>query len=131
MTIFYKSVAGAVISVVLCIFLTKNSKDFAILILIAACCLILTAASTYLEPVFDFVQRLKRLADLDNDAIQTIITAVGVGIVTEIIGLICTDAGYASIAKALKFTSSAAILWLSIPLFESLLTLLETILVNI
>lgn len=131
MSVFYKALAGVLITVILCVFLAKSNKDYSTLITMTACCLIIISAITYLQPVMDFISRLKRIADLDNEAVSTIVKAVGVGVITEIVGMICADAGYASLDKALKLVTSAVILWLSIPLFEALLALLETILGNI
>ena len=131
MSIFYKILAGAMVTVVLCVFLSKNNKDYATLIILTASALILISSVSYLQPVLDFVMHLKRKANLDNDALQIIFQAVGVGILTEIIGMICCDAGFSALDKAIKFASSAVILWLSIPLFEALLELLETILGNV
>ena len=56
---------------------------------------------------------------------------VGVGIVTEIAVLICKDAGTESMGKTLQFVSAMAVLWMSIPVFEKLLTLLDRILVTV
>jgi hypothetical protein len=42
--------------------------------------------------------------------------------------LICTDAGNTALAKTVQILTTAMILWLSIPLFESLLDLVQAIL---
>lgn len=131
MSVFYKVLAGVIVTVVLGVFLAKSNKDYATLIIIAASCVIIIAAATYLQPVVDFIMRIKRRVDLDNDALDIVMKSVGVGVLTEITGMICIDAGYASLDKALKLVSCAVVLWLSIPLFESLLELLEIILGNI
>jgi stage III sporulation protein AD len=93
--------------------------------------LLIVSAASYLQPVIDFVMRIKRKADLDSDALNIILKAVGVGVLTEIVGMICCDAGFTALDKAIKFVSSVVVLWLSIPLFDALLELLETILGNI
>lgn len=131
MGIFYKILAGVMVTVVLCVFLAKNNKDYATMIVLAASCIIIISAISYLQPIIDFVMRIKRKADLDSDALNIILQAVGVGVLTEIIGMICCDAGFAALDKVIKFVSSVVVLWLSIPLFEVLLELLETILGNI
>lgn len=131
MVTFYKILAGAMVTVVLCVFLAKNNKDYATLLVLAGSCLLIVSATSYLQPVIDFVMRIKRKADLDSDALNIILKAVGVGVLTEIVGMICCDAGFTALDKAIKFVSSVVVLWLSIPLFDALLELLETILGNI
>lgn len=131
MVTFYKILAGAMVTVVLCVFLAKNNKDYATLLVLAGSCLLIVSAASYLQPVIDFVMRIKRKADLDSDALNIILKAVGVGVLTEIVGMICCDAGFTALDKAIKFVSSVVVLWLSIPLFDALLELLETILGNI
>jgi hypothetical protein len=53
---------------------------------------------------------------------------VGIGIMTEIGGLICTDGGSSSLGKTVKMLGSAVILWLSLPLYAKLMELLQKIL---
>lgn len=131
MNILFKAIAGAMITVVLCLFLSKNNKDYSVVISIAICCLIVIASVTYLKPVIDFTGKLKRIGQLDSEALEVVIKSVGIGLLTEIATMICDDAGNKTLSKALNILSGAAILWLSIPLLESLLELLETILVSL
>jgi hypothetical protein len=49
-------------------------------------------------------------------------------LIGELAGLICSDAGNAALAKSIQILTTAVILWLSIPLFESLLDLVQAIL---
>lgn len=42
--------------------------------------------------------------------------------------MVCTDAGNASLGKAVQLLGTAVILWLSLPLFKALVELLQSIL---
>ena len=51
-----------------------------------------------------------------------------IGIVTEIAALLCSDSGNAALAQALRLLSSCVMLYLSIPVFQALLDLIQRIL---
>ena len=88
----------------------------------------IAACATFLQPVVSFIKKLQDVGKLDGDLVSVIVKAVGIGIVTEIAVLICKDAGNESMGKTLQFISAAVFLWVSIPVFEKLLALLDRIL---
>ena len=116
------------IAVVLCLALGAQEKHLTVLLSLAACCMVLLIAMRYLEPVVALVQRLQDMTELDSEMLQILLKAVGIGLIGEIASLICTDAGNAALGKALQFLSAAVILWLSIPLVNALLELLQEML---
>jgi len=90
--------------------------------------MVIGVALSYLESVFGFFERLQSIGDLDRDKMEIVLKATGIGMLSEITNLICIDAGYSTLGKSIKVLSTAVILWLALPLLESLLDLLETIL---
>ena len=128
MNLFLKAAAGVIVAVVLCITLSKSGKDISLLLSLAVCCMVLVAGISYLETVFGFFDKLQTVGNLDKDSITIVFKATGIGMLAEITNLICIDAGYSTLGKSIKVLSTGVILWLSIPLFESLLDLLDTIL---
>lgn len=128
MDVFLKTSAAVLITVVICLTVAKQGKDFSVLIAISGCCLVILAAATYLKPVISFIDKLQSIGDLDNDLIHVLLKAVGIGMLSEITGMICSDAGNASLGKTLQILAAAVILWLSLPIFTQLLELLENIL---
>ena len=131
MNIYFKTISFALIALFLYIILLKEGRDYAVVLSVAVCCLVLICAMQYLKPVIDFVKELDTLADLDHSVCSLILQSVGVAVIAEIIGLLCTDAGYASLGKSVQVLATAAILWLSLPLFKSLIALIEEIMVAI
>lgn len=131
MDIFVKAVAGILVAVLLNICLSKQAKDFSLLLTVLVCCCIAGAAAHYLEQILDFVENVNHLAKLDSNAFAIIFKAVGIGILGEIVSQICDDSGNASLGRMLKVLTSAVILWLSLPLFTALLELIEGILVAV
>ncbi|MBQ4642348.1 MAG: hypothetical protein IJB47_08055 [Oscillospiraceae bacterium] len=131
MELFLKACGGILIGVMLWICLDKQGKEVSLLLTTAVSCMVMIAVTTYLRPVLDFLQRLQSVGDLDREFVDIILKAVGVGILSELCALICKDAGNAAIGKTVEILSTVVILWLSLPIFEKLLSLIDTILGNI
>ena len=128
MDVFIKAAGGVLIALVLYLILAKQGKDFSLLLTVAVCCMVAGAAMTYLEPVIVFFKKLQALGQIDTEMLTIILRAVGIGLLSEITCLICTDAGNAALGKTLQLLASAVILWMSVPLFNSLITLVEEVL---
>ncbi len=128
MDIFLKTAAGVILAIVLILTLSRQGKDISILLTISVCCMVVGAAITYLRPVTDFLRRLQTIGNLDPDMFAILLKAVGVGLLAEIMNLICTDSGNASLGKGILLLSTVVILWISIPLLDQLMELLDTIL---
>jgi hypothetical protein len=78
--------------------------------------------------VLDFFAQLQSLIGLDNDLLNVLLKAVGVGLIGEIAGLICADGGQAALGKAVQILTSGIILWVSLPLYSQILKLVEELL---
>lgn len=123
-----KAICGILIAVILSQVLAKKEKNFSLLLIILACCMVMTSAMVFIAPVLEFFERLQALGQLNNDLIKIVLKATGIGVLTEMTAMICTDMGNASMGKSLQLLATAAILWLSIPLFEELLQIVDSIL---
>ena len=125
---FIKATALAVIAVIIGLILIKNNKDLSIVLMIAACAIIAIAAIQYLHPIIAFFRNLKAIGQMDSELFDVLLKAVGIGILSEIAGTICVDAGNTAIAKTLQFLATAVIIWISLPLFNGLLEMIEKVL---
>ena len=128
MYIFWKTAAGVLTAVILWINLNKSNRDISVLLTMAVCAMALIGASAFLQPVIAFFKKLQTIGNLDNDLVSVVLRIVGIGVVTEIAVLICKDAGNESMGKTLQLVSTVTALWMSIPVFESLISLLDKIL---
>jgi len=126
--IFIKAAAGIFIAVILGLTLAKQGKDISLLLTVLVCCMVVTAAVTYLQPVIAFLERLQTLGNLEQDMFQILLKAVGIGLIAELMTLICNDAGNTSLGKTLQILATAVIVWLSIPMLDALLELIDGIL---
>ena len=127
MDVFWQWIAGAMLTVVLGIALGKQSKEISLILSIVVCVMVLLAAAAYLQPVMEFVKRLQTIGQLDEQYGQILLKSVGIGLVTEFAVLICNDAGNTALGKSLQIAATVMVLWISLPLMESLLTLIEKI----
>ena len=106
----------------------KQSKEFALLLTICASCIVAVVAGRFVEPVIGFINELQEIGSLNIAYISILLKVVGIGFLAEIAALICADAGNSTLGKTLQVLSSCVILWLSIPLLSSLLSLIQDIL---
>lgn len=124
---FWKAAALALIAGVLSLTLKNQDKEYAVLLSIAACLMVTAITVTYLKPVYAFLKELETLGDLRGDMLAILIKALGVGLASEIASMICTDAGNASLTKAIQLLGGAVILYLSVPMFSALMDLIQKI----
>lgn len=124
---FWKAAALALIAGVLSLTLKNQDKEYGLLLSIAACLMVTAITVTYLKPVYAFLKELETLGDLRGDMLAILIKALGVGLASEIASMICTDAGNASLTKAIQLLGGAVILYLSVPMFSALMDLIQKI----
>lgn len=125
---FFQAAAAVLIVSVLGLTLAKQGKEFTVMLTIAGCCMVVLLCITFLQPVLDLVCQLEALGNLNGEMVQILFKVVGIGLVSEIVGMVCTDAGNGSLGKALQMLGTVVILWLSIPVFQALLELIQEIL---
>ena len=131
MDLFLKACGAVLIALILSLTYGNQSKDISAVLGIAVCCMVILTGLDYLRPVMEFLDQLEQLGGLDRSIVRILLKAAGVGLVSEIAALVCTDAGNSSLGKTVQLLGSAVILWLSLPLFTMLVDLLQRILGSI
>ena len=125
---YLRFAAVGLIGLILALVVGRQSKDMSLLLTLAVCVLVCIAAMGFLEPVTELLRELRRLGNLDSGAVTIALKCAGIGLISELIGLLCADAGQSAMGKALELLSAAAILWLSLPLIREILKLIEEVL---
>ena len=120
--------AIALVGVILILTLERNQKEIGLVLGLVVCCLVIFGSITYLSPVIDFIDQLEELSNIDHELLRIVLKAAGISILADIVNLICVDSGNASLGKALHMLGISVILWLSIPLFQALIDLLQSVL---
>ncbi len=128
---FLKITAIVLIVLILGIFVKNQRSEISLILVIAASCMVLVfVAINYISPVLEFLKNIYSSSGLHTDMVMVLIKTTGIGLICEIVNLICTDAGFGALGKTLKFTSVFVIIYLSIPLINELLTLINKVLMS-
>ncbi len=125
MSEFLKIVSLALLTVVLGLSVGKTEKDISAVLGMVSLCIAACAAVTVLEPVLDYLVELRRVFNLPDELVSTLLKAVGIALTAELSAAVCTDAGSASLGKILQILGGAVVLSLSIPMFRTLMTIIK------
>lgn len=128
MELYLQSTALVMVAVILGLMLTNQHKPMAILLSLTVCCMLCVSAARYFSPVMELIGRLRDLAGVSGQMLSILIKAAGIGLLSELACLICADAGENALGKAVQFLSNGVILWISLPLMEQLLEILQEVL---
>lgn len=128
MEYFWKTIGLVLIGIVLWLVLQKQEKDYAIMLSLAVCCGIAWAGAAFLQPIVEFLSQLVEMGKIEENLLGTLFKAVGIGFTAELTGKVCTDAGNSAMAGMVRTLGAAAILYISIPLMETLMNLIQDIL---
>jgi stage III sporulation protein AD len=120
--------AVVLVGVILTIVVGKQSRDMSLLLTLTVCVMVCIASIHVLEPVLELLRELRRLGGLDPEVCSIALKCAGIGLLTELIDLICADAGERAMGKALEVLGAATIVWLSLPLIRQILHLIEGVL---
>lgn len=128
MDLFWKTSAGVLIAAVLIIAIEKQEKDFALLLAMMVSAMAALVGLSFLKPVIAFLYELEELGDLQSGVLNILLKATGIALVSELGASICRDSGNASLAQAVKLMGIMAMLSFSLPVLETLMELIQTIL---
>lgn len=125
---FFRTIALVLLAVVFVLILKNNTKGIGELLTLLVCCMVLSAAISYLQPVIDFMKSVQQIGGLDNQMLKLLLKVVGISITAEIVSLLCEDSGNSAMGKTIQFLATAVMIWLSLPMLTSFLQLIEGIL---
>lgn len=128
MEIFLKSTACILIAVLLCLVLSKNGKDYSMLLTLAVCTMVLLSAVLYLQPILTFLEKLVLLGDLNTELLNMLLKIAGISFISQIASLVCADTGNKVLEKTLQILSVITVLWLAVPILEEMLQMMESLL---
>lgn len=128
MDFFLKVTATILMTAVLSLILSKQSADISLVLIVTVCCIVITSALSYMQPIWNFLQRLVEIGGIRSELLEILLKAVGIGMISQITELVCADSGNRSLGKSLLILTSAVILCLSIPIMEEMVSLIESLL---
>ena len=127
METYFTAIAAALMALVLFLVLKDHGRHMMVLLSIAAVSVILIAAIEYLKPITELIKTLSNISRIDQAYIRVILKAVGVGLIGEMGVLVCNDGGNSALARGVEMMTTAAVLWLSVPLITAVLELIQQI----
>ncbi len=125
---FFRTIALALLAVVLGLILKDNAKGIGGLLTLLVCAIVLSAAIGYLQPVIDFIRSVQQISGLDSQMLKILLKVVGISVTGEIVSLLCEDSGNSAMGKSIQFLTVAAIIWISLPMLTAFLQLIKGIL---
>ena len=128
MEIFLKITSGILITTVVTLTISKKSSDISLLLTILVCCMAVIAVINYIRPIIHFMERLVDVGQIEDDIFRVLLKTAGIGLISHIVTLVCSDSGNQTLGKTLQFIATAVILYLCIPLLDRVLVLIETVL---
>ena len=126
MELYWK--AAAAVLIVLVVGQAISQKDLALVLTMICSVMVGLILISYLEPVVEFLTELRQFGDLQGNMLNILLKSLGIGIVTQIIQMVCKDSGNSSLGQAVQLLGTAVILWLSLPVFTSLMDIIQKIL---
>ena len=123
MDVFLEACALALAAVIL-IPVVKQSRELGTLLSLGVCAMICISAAMLLEDR----KSVRQAGDLDSGFLPVLLKACGIGLLSQLAVMICTDAGENAMGRAVGFLANAAVLLLSLPMLRQLLELLEEVL---
>jgi len=128
MTDFWKAAAIVLLAVILGATIEKTEKDIAVVLAAAVCCIVAGTALNYLSEVLIFLWKLNGSLGSKKTFLEPLLKIAGVSLLTELVSLISTDAGNASLGKAIGILGNAVILFLALPFFEAFYSIVQELL---
>lgn len=126
MELYWKAAAMALTILVLGKSIAR--QDIALILGLMASVMVGLLLMHYLEPVIEFLDQLHKIGDIQGNMLGILMKILGIGILTELTDMVCKDAGNASLGKAMQLLGTAVILWLALPIFRTLIQLIQKIL---
>ena len=130
MNTFFKAVVIVIVAVVLSVSLPKSAKDFSVVMTLGVCACLVIVMCYFLDPIISAFRSLAEVGEIEDSLLAILLKVSGVGIIAEFVTLMCNDSGNSAMGKGVQFLGSVVILWLSLPLFTTLINIVKNVLVS-
>ena len=114
---------GIVVTLIALLF-KKTKEEFAILISIAGCFLIMSLAIPKLQIIIDAIDKIQAYISINENYVVILIKIIGITLVSELASNICKDCNFNGIANQIELFGKLTILATGMPI---LMALLDTI----
>lgn len=128
MELFFKIAAAVILTAIVSLTIGSIEKEYGIIITIAGSCAVFLSCAYFLTPIIDFVWEIANMSGQQSDIIISMCKITGLSFLCDVSCAICNDAGNTSLGKTLQLCGTVVVLWIALPIFQSLLQILRQIL---
>ncbi len=125
---FLRIIALGIMGAVLTVLLGKQTKEMGTVLSIACCAVVFLLSFAFLEPVVDFLVKLRLLGGLNKEYTKILFKSAGMCFILEFACGVCEDAGQAALGKTVRICGNAALVYIALPLLEAVVDLLTGLL---
>ena len=127
MNILYFAAVG-LIGTIFAVFVKKVGEEYRIIVSVVCICSMIISVLPYLNDLFSKAVSFAMLSETSADNFMLLLKAVGVGYICQFTSDICTDAGETAIASKVELAGRIAILSMTVPVINSLVSMIEQML---
>ncbi len=122
-------IIGVAFLAAVCSVLVKSTKpEFSFAINTVGCLVILFQILTKTPQIAAFFNRISAISGIENEMIKLLLKMVAIGYLTEFSSGLLVDFGNVSLADKVVLAGKITIIFLSLPIFETLLKIIQTFL---
>ncbi len=125
---YFQAVGAIMLCLILNLVLKHHGAEFSTVLTLLVCCVVTVIALYFLQPVLEYIRRIRQLSFINEQIMTIMLKVAGISMTAEIASMVCQDAGNSAMSRTLQFLATAAILYVSLPMFASFLDLIEDIL---
>lgn len=115
------SIAGlAVTAGVMAVLLRQYKAEYALMLSLICCVLVFGVVLKSLQPAFETAEKLLSGIGVSGEYGKILMKALGICYVVQLASDSCAEAGQTAIAGRVELAGKAAVLLISLPLFENL-----------
>ena len=114
--------AAGVVAALCAVVVRQKTPEIAVVLVAAACVLLLWNTLPLLETIRDVMEELADLADIST-VLRPMLQTVGLALVTKLAASLCRDAGEGGVASFVEVAGAAAAVLVSLPLLKMVLQL--------
>jgi len=119
----FQVASAAVIIVLITVTLRDIKKEYAVILSVIGAVTLLAWGIGRIEPVAQKISELAELSGIEHEYSEILLKALGISITTRMAHDVCFDAGESAIASKVDFCGKIALMLISLPLFERLLSI--------
>ena len=128
MNTYFQTVGFILTATVLILVVRKKEKEMAMVITLCVIVVSGYMALQFLLPIIDLWNELAVLGEFSEEYTGVLLKVSGVCIISQISVSICADSGNTTLGKMIQILTNMMILYLGIPIFRSVLSIVQEIL---